>query len=56
VRLTRARSLSFVAFIALLASCNGADDLGVFSREVGSSGDGWFASEGGVAAVMVVGV
>ena len=28
--------------------------LDVLSREVGSAGDGWFASEGGVAAVMVV--
>jgi len=28
----------------------------VLSCEVGSAGDGWLASEGGVAAVMVVGV
>jgi hypothetical protein len=30
-----------------------AGALAVLSREVGS-GDGWFASEGGVAAVMVI--
>jgi cytochrome P450 len=30
--------------------------LAVLSREVGCAGDGWVASEGGVAAVMVVGV
>ncbi|OOC03658.1 hypothetical protein B0293_25605 [Amycolatopsis azurea DSM 43854] len=30
------------------------DVLGVMSREVGQSGDGWLASEGGVGSVVIV--
>ena len=43
--LVRFRGLPMTARVSHLA---------VFSREVGRVGDGWVASEGAVAAVMVV--